>query len=154
MDLTPYLDAVRVDLEAVSGSDEATSAIAERLARALEPSLQLRLLDTLGQAAQELSEQLPNGRGDVRRSGRARALVAVFDEAPAEPIAQEDDGGTARITLRLPESTKTRVERAAGGEGISTNSWLVRAVARGLEQEQQQHRRRRGGNRITGLAKS
>src|SRR6478672_10620897 len=47
MDLTPYLDAVRVDLEAVSGSDEATSAVAERLARALEPSLQLRLLDTL-----------------------------------------------------------------------------------------------------------
>jgi uncharacterized protein (DUF1778 family) len=81
-------------------------------------------------------------------------LVAVFDEAPAEPIAQEDDGGTARITLRLPESIKSRVERAASGEGISTNSWLVRAVVRGLEQGQQQHRRRRGGNRITGLAQS
>ena len=154
MDLTPYLDAVRADLEAVSGSDEATSAVAERLARALEPSLQLRLLDALGQAAQELSEQLPNGRVDVRLSGRDVDLVAVFDEAPAEPIAAEDDGGTARITLRLPESTKTRVERAASGEGISTNSWLVRAVARGLEQEQQQQRRRRVGNRITGLAQS
>ena len=154
MDLTPYLDAVRADLEAVSGSDEATSAVAERLARALEPSLQLRLLDALGQAAQELSEQLPNGRVDVRLSGRDVDLVAVFDEAPAEPIAPEDEGGTARITLRLPESTKTRVERAASGEGISTNSWLVRAVVRGLEQEQQQQRRRRVGNRITGLAQS
>jgi hypothetical protein len=153
MDLTPYLEAVRADLEAVSGSDEATSAVAERLARALEPSLQLRLLDAMGQAAQELGEQLPNGRVDVRLSGRDVDLVAVFDEAPAESIAPED-GGTARITLRLPESTKTRVERAASGEGISTNLWLVRAVVRGLEQEQQQQRRRRVGNRITGLAQS
>ena len=137
----------------MSGSDEATSAVAERLARALEPSLQLRLLDALGQAAQELSDQLANGRVDVRLSGRDVDLVAVFDEAPAEPIAPDDEGGTARITLRLPESTKTRVERAATGEGISTNSWLVRAVVRGLEQEQQQ-RRRRVGNRVTGLAQS
>jgi len=153
MDLTPYLDTVRADLEVVSGSDEATSAVAERLARALEPSLQLRLLDALGQAAQELSEQLPNGRVDVRLSGRDVDLVVAFDEAPAEPIAPDDEGGTARITLRLPENAKTRVERAASGEGISTNSWLVRAVVRGLEQEQQ-HRRRRVGNRITGLAQS
>jgi hypothetical protein len=152
MDLTPYLDAVRADLEAVSGPDEPTAAVAERLARALQPSLQLRLLDALGQATQELSEQLPNGRVDVRLSGRDVDLVVVFDEAPAEPVAPDDDGGTARITLRLPESTKTRVERAASGEGISTNSWLVRAVVRGLEQAQQQ--RRRVGNRITGLAQS
>jgi hypothetical protein len=152
MDLTPYLDAVRADLEAVSGPDEATAAVAERLARALQPSLQLRLLDALGQATQEVSEQLPNGRVDVRLSGRDVDLVVVFDEAPAEPVAPDDDGGTARITLRLPESTKTRVERAASGEGISTNSWLVRAVVRGLEQAQQQ--RRRVGNRITGLAQS
>ena len=90
----------------------------------------------------------------MRLSGRDVDLVVVFDEAPAEPIAPEDDGGTARITLRLPESTKARVERAANGEGISTNSWLVRAVVRGLEQEQHQQRRRRVGNRITGLAQS
>jgi hypothetical protein len=152
MDLTPYLDAVRADLEAVSGPDDATAAVAERLARALQPSLQLRLLDALGQATQEVSEQLPNGRVDVRLSGRDVDLVVVFDEAPAEPIAPEDDSGTARITLRLPESTKTRVERAASGEGISTNSWLVRAVVRALEQAQQH--RRRVGNRITGLAQS
>ncbi len=88
MDLTPYLETVRTDLEAVSGADEATLAVAERLARALEPSLQLRLLEALGQAAQELSEQLPSARVDVRLSGRDVQLVVAFDEAPAEPAAR------------------------------------------------------------------
>jgi hypothetical protein len=152
MDLTPYLEAVRTDLEAVSGPDDATLAVAERLARALEPSLQLRLLDALGQAAQELSEQLPSGRVDVRLSGRDVNLVVVLD-APPEPVV-EDEGGTARITLRLPESVKARVERQAEREGISANSWLVRAVLRGLDQQQHQERRRRVGNRITGMAES
>jgi uncharacterized protein (DUF1778 family) len=150
MDLTPYLEAVRTDMEAVAGSDEATLAVAERLVRALEPSLQLRMLDALGQAAQELSEQLPSGRVDVRLSGRDVHLVVAIDDAPAEPVAAEEEGGTARITLRLPESAKTRVEQQADREGISTNSWLVRAVLRGLEQQ----RRRRVGNRITGMAQS
>lgn len=152
MDLTPYLEAVRADLEAVSGSDESTLAVAERLARALEPSLQLRLLDALGQAAQEMSEQLPAGRVDVRLSGRDVHLVVVFDEAPPQAVAAEEEGGTTRITLRLAESVKTRVEQQADREGISTNSWLVRAVLRGLEQQHQRHRR--VGNRITGLAQS
>lgn len=154
MDLTPYLESVRTDLEAVSGSDEATLAVAERLIRALEPSLQLRLLDALGQAAQELSEQLPSGRVDVRLSGRDVHLVVAFEEAPTEPVAAEEEGSTARITLRLPESAKARVEQQADREGVSTNSWLVRAIMRGLEQRQHEQRRRRVGNRITGLAQS
>ena len=153
MDLTPYLESVRSDLEAVAGSDEATLAVADRLARALEASLQLRMLDALGQAAQELGEQLPSGRIDVRLSGRDVHLVLAGDEPvlPEPPV--EDEGGTARITLRLPESVKTRVEEQATREGISTNSWLTRAVTRGLDQQQHQ-RQRRVGNRITGLAQS
>ena len=155
MDLTPHIDAVRADLEAVAGSDEATLAVAERLVRALEPSLQLRLLDAIGQASQELSEQLPAGRVDVRLAGRDAQLVVVFDEAPAQPFTAEDERGTARITLRLPESIKARVEQRADGEGVSTNTWLIRAIDRGLEQERhQQQRRRLEGNRITGVAES
>ena len=155
MDLTPYLEAVRADLEAVAGSDEATLAIADRLARALEASLQLRMLDALGQAAQELGEQLPSGRVDVTLSGRDVHLVLAGDELAPETSTVEDDGGTARITLRLPESVKVRVEQQATNEGISANAWLVRAVTRGLEaQQQHQQRQRRVGNRITGLAQS
>ena len=49
-----------------------------------------------------------------------------------------------RLTLRMPESLKERVESAAAREGISTNSWLVRTISQGLE------RRPKFGNRITG----
>jgi hypothetical protein len=153
MDLTPYLEAVRADLEAVVGSDDATVAVAERLVRALEPSLQLRLLESLGQAAQELNEQLPSGRIDVRLSGGDVHFVFAGEEPPVEPPSEDnDDGRTARITLRLPEVVKVRVEQQANREGISTNAWLARAVGRGLDQQQQQ--RRRVGSRIQGMAQS
>ncbi len=153
MDLTPYLEAVRADLEAVSGSDDATVAVAERLVRALEPSLQLRLLEALGQAAQELNEQLPSGRIDVRLAGRDVHLAFAGDEASVDaPPEDDDDGRTARITLRLPEVVKTRVEQQANREGMSTNAWLARAVGRGLDQQRQQ--RRRVGSRIQGMARS
>ena len=155
MDLTPYLEAVRSDLEAVAGSDDATVAVAERLVRALEASLQLRLLEALGQAAQELNEQLPSGRIDVRLAGRDVHLAFAGDESPEDASPEDDDDGrTARITLRLPEVVKVRVEQEANREGISTNAWLARAVKIGLDQEQQQRRRRRVGNRIQGMAQS
>jgi hypothetical protein len=149
MDVSPYLAAVRTDLEAIAGSDEATLAVGERLARALEPSLQLRLLEALGQAAQELSEQLPSGRIEVRLAGQDVSLSYAGEE-PADAPHQEEESGAARVTLRLPESLKVRVEQQANREAMSTNAWLVRAVARGLEQRQ----RRRAGNRIIGMAQS
>ena len=38
-----------------------------------------------------------------------------------------------RINLRMPDHLKARVEQAAGSEGLSVNSWLVRAAANALE---------------------
>ncbi|KAB2350129.1 toxin-antitoxin system HicB family antitoxin [Actinomadura rudentiformis] len=52
--------------------------------------------------------------------------------APAAPSAAEE-GGTARMTLRLPEHLKLRVEEAAGRQGISVNAWLVRAISAAFE---------------------
>src|SRR4249920_1940323 len=66
MDLGPHLDAIRGDLEALAGSDEAVGAALARLGRPLEASLQLRLLDALGEASSELAEQLPAGHVEVR----------------------------------------------------------------------------------------
>jgi hypothetical protein len=148
MEITPHVEAIRGDLEAVAAGDQATLAVAERLARALDSSLQLRLLDALGQAALELSDQLPSGHVDVRLAGRDVQLVVVGDETPSAPPAEDE--GTARLTLRMPEGLKSRVESASAREGISTNAWLVRAVSRGLDQQP----RRRIGNRVTGFAQS
>ena len=56
----------------------------------------------------------------------------------------------ARITLRLPETLKGAVEAAAGREGVSTNTWIVRTLRRGLDPRP----RGRTGNRIQGFARS
>jgi hypothetical protein len=44
----------------------------------------------------------------------------------------DDDGGTWRVTLRLPEHLRARVDVAARGDGLSVNAWLVRAVSAAL----------------------
>ncbi len=152
MDLAPHTDAIRSDLEGAAAGDEAAQAVAERLARSLDASIHLRLLDLVGEAALELSEQLPVGHVEVRLAGRDVRLVLVGDAGPAEPTSPppDEDGGTARLTLRMPEGLKGRVESAADREGVSTNAWLVRAVSRALDTAP----RRRSGNRLTGFAQS
>jgi hypothetical protein len=143
-----FLGSIRGDLQAVSQGDEVAADVAERLGHALESSLQLRLFDVLGQAALELSEQLPSGHVEVRLAGRDVQLVHVSDAPVEAGPAPGDEGGTARLTLRMPDALKAKVEDAAGREGISTNAWLVRAVTSGLERSP----RRRVGSRVTGFA--
>jgi HicB family len=153
MDLRPHLDAILGDLEALAGSDEATAATLERLARPLEASVQIRLLDVLGEASLELGEQLTAGHVEVRVAGRDARLVYVGAPetvAPAEPA--EDEGETTRLTLRMSDSLKTAVEAAATTDGVSVNAWLVRAVKGALDRPPQ--RMRASGNRIKGYARS
>ncbi len=153
MDTTPFLEAIRGDLQAVTAGDESAAVVAERLSRALESSLQLRLLDAMGEAALELSDQLPSGHVEVRLAGRDVQLVVVDAAEPEpEPAGRDDDGGTARLTLRMPDTLKGRLEHAAASEGISTNAWLVRAITRTLERPS--GGKRRIGSRITGYAQS
>jgi uncharacterized protein (DUF1778 family) len=154
MDLGPHLEAILGDLEALAGSDEATAANLERLSRPLEASIQIRLLDVLGEASLELGEQLSAGHVEVRVAGRDARLVYVGAPEAAEPPREpaEDEGETARLTLRMPDSLKTAVESAAAAEGLSVNAWLVAAVKRALDRPPQ--RRRSTGNRIRGYARS
>lgn len=150
MELTTHSDAIRSDLELLAGSDEAEQVAAERISRGLESPLHLRLLDLLGQAALELSDQLPGGHVEVRLSGRDVQLVFVSEELATTSSAADDEAGTARLTLRMPEPTKAAVEAAAGAEGLSTNAWLVRAVRNELGRGRGRHGR--FGSRLTGFA--
>ena len=153
METAGYVHAIQADLAAAAGlGDEATAEAGRRLSLAVESSLHLRLLDLLTEVAADLSVQLSSGRVDVRLAGREPQLVVVEDEpaeAPAAPAGE--DGETARITLRLPEGLKAHAEAAAAREGVSTNTWLVRAVARALEPRTT---RIRTGNRLQGYAQS
>jgi HicB family len=133
MQIDGYVQALREDLARVAAvGDESTARAAELLAVALESALGRRLLEAIGEAALELSSQLDDGRVEVRFAGGDPELVLVRDEeaAPAEPA---DEAFTARITLRLPESLKARLEAHAAREGVSVNTWLVQALTRHSE---------------------
>jgi hypothetical protein len=165
MDLSPYVDQLRRELLAAAevGGDEAR-ALAERLTAPLEASLRLALLSALSTATEEITAQLAPGEVDVRlRGGDVGFVVTVpdpSDERPDEgsvadqPAPDADEGTTSRITLRLPENLKTRVEDAAGNEGFSVNTWLVRAVTRALGSDasggSDRRRGRRSGQQYSG----
>jgi hypothetical protein len=149
MQMAHHLHAIQEDLAAAAAlsADEPTAEAARRLSQALGSSLHLRLLDIVSEAAADLSAALP-GRIEVRLAGRDPELVYVDDaEEPTATTPGTDDAFTARITLRLPESLKVQIDVAASREGVSTNSWIVRALARGLES-----RPVRSGRRLTGFA--
>src|SRR5690349_12771231 len=133
MQIDGYVNALREDLARVAAvGDESTARAAELLAVALESALGRRLLEALGEAALELNAQLEDGRVEVRFAGGDPELVLVRDEAEVA-VEAADEAFTARITLRLPESLKARLDAAAVQHGVSVNTWLVQALQRQLE---------------------
>jgi hypothetical protein len=130
MQIDGYVQALREDLVRVAAvGDESTARSAELLAVALESAIGRRLLEALGEAALELNAQLQDGRVEVRFAGSDPELVYVRDEETS-PAEQADEAFTARITLRLPESLKARLETSAAREGVSVNTWLVQVLSR------------------------
>jgi len=133
MQIDGYVQALREDLARVAAvGDESTARAAELLSVALEASAGRRLLEALGEAALELNGQLDSGRVEVRFAGGDPELVYVRDEEAA-PAEQADEAFTARITLRLPETLKNRLDGAASQSGVSVNTWLVQVLVRALE---------------------
>src|SRR2546423_1317297 len=132
MDLGHHADAFRNELVSLAGlGDEHVAAAAERLSDVLGPALRVRLLEVLAETALEINSQLPAGHVEVRLAGQEPSLVYVEQEGEAQAPAVED-GLAARITLRLPDSLKAALEQAAARDGVSVNTWLVKALARAL----------------------
>jgi len=152
MDLDPYVDTLRheIALAARSAGPEAES-LAERLSAPLESATRLVLQEAISDAAQEISRDLAPGSVDVRLRGRDLGFVvdrgprdrdtsgtdtqawppvapSVPASAPQDAAGREGDAGTARITVRLPETLKSQVEAAAEREGVSVNAYLVRTL--------------------------
>ena len=132
MDITAHVAGIGDALEAIAGDDEASQAVASRMATALAPALQLQVLDLLGEVALEVSEQIPDGRLDLQLAGRDAVLVYRADPATDRSAPVDDGSETSRLTLRMPDSLKSAIEAAAETEGVSTNAWLVGAARRGL----------------------
>ena len=162
MELSPYVaDLQRQLVEAAeTGSDEAR-AVAERLAGGLDAAARLVLLDALSAAAGEITVDLAPGSVDVRLRGREVEFVVTHAPAEADGDDQAasavdlDEVSTSRTTLRLPDALKARVDEAAAADGLSVNSWLVRAIASALQPRQRRSTQRtlRTGDNFTGWAR-
>ncbi len=155
MELEPHVDRLREQLAiaAEAGGDEAR-ALAQRLAAPLDAAIRLMLLDALEIATAEITRELAPGSVELRLRGGDPEFVVTpvpADRASAAPAGMPDareefagpgsaavatgsgERGVARINLRLPEQLKTRVEQAADREGLSINTWLVRAAATAVD---------------------
>ena len=153
MQIDGYIQALREDLVRVASlGDETTSRAAELLSVAIEASLARRLQDVLAEAALELNAQLDAAHVEVRIAGRDPELVLVREDGSiSEPV---DEAFSARITLRLPESLKQRIESAAAREGGSVNTWLVQALQRSVESKSHRSISSGSRNRLTGYGRS
>jgi hypothetical protein len=169
MDLTAYVDSLRQELAvAAEAGGEDARALAERLTAPLESAVRLALLEALSAAADEITRDLAPGSVEVRLRGRdpdfvvtpppaepapaavpqgglRNALAGAIEvtmgvRPPAASAEPDDSGGTSRITLRLPEHLKPRIDEAANRMGLSVNAWLVRAVSAALGQPEGQTR--------------
>ncbi|SDR91992.1 hypothetical protein SAMN04489860_0382 [Paraoerskovia marina] len=168
MDLSRYVSDLqdRLDTAAeATGSD--AQELARRLTAPLDAAVRLVLLDALSEAASEISAELAPGSVDLRlRAGDPEFVVTSPDASPpVQPTVSHDldpapvtdapdlePGTTSRTTLRLPDHLKSRAESAAARDGVSVNTWLVRAVGAALEQPSPVPAAtdRRGANRLTG----
>jgi hypothetical protein len=149
MNLSPYIESVRAGVtNASSLADEHTQQVAERLGTAIESSTRLALIEALSDAASTLSAELaptsvelrmaggdPEFAVSIPASGPEPRLLLPESEMTAEPddnVSDLEDEPLVRITLRLPQSVKAKVDEMADADGISTNAWLVGAVTDAL----------------------
>ena len=148
MELTPYVDAVRRGVQdAAVLADDHTRQVAERLGAGVRSAARLALIEALADAASEISVELAPGSVDLRMQGAEPTFVVSLPPAPAadvtvlqpgaeptpvDPSAADGDEQQARVSLRLPQSVKDKVDEHADAEGVSTNTWLLHRVLEAL----------------------
>lgn len=145
MNLDPYLTSVLADLDrATTLADEQTREVAARVASAVEPALRLALVHALSDAAATITSELTDAAVVVRMEGRDPVLSVHRAEAappvpptPPAPLVtpampEVEDGETARVTVRLPQSLKAQLDRLAVEADQSLNTWIVQALRRAV----------------------
>ncbi len=144
------VEGLRADVISVGElGDDTVAEVAERIAELLARSVPGRILDLLSDAAAELSAELPEGRVEIRVAGDDVDLAFVEDERDTSGPARDGTPGgelAARITLRLNEGLKNRVEEGAARDGVSVNTYIVRTLERGASAQ----RIKGGRNRLQG----
>lgn len=127
MQISWFTETLRADLEAVGamGSEKAMK-VADRMITVTLPLARARMLEGLSMGLAELAGVLEIDRIDLHVSGDDVTFVPTHAAEPA-PVA--DTGAEqARFSLRLPDELKAKLDARADAEGVSTNTWIVRAL--------------------------
>lgn len=148
---------VRRGIEAAAAlGDERTQQIAGSLGDAAAAAVRLALIETATATAQEATAALlaTEGLAPVEVSVQVDAeqtsvRVTALSDAPEPAGDPSGSDAAARISLRLSDSLKQDIEAAAAREGVSVNTWLVRAAQAGV-QRPTAGRGRNGAQRISG----
>ncbi len=131
--------------------DDTVADVAERIAALLGRSAPGRILDVLSDAAAELTAELGAGHVEVRVAGDDVDLRYVDDGPSMAPRGTEGEADlSSRITLRLSEQLKSRVEEGAAAERMSVNTYILRLLERGVSSNGSGGGGRRVGNRLRG----
>lgn len=163
MELSAYTSKLRRELASITrfaGDDVARAA--ELLTEALDSSVRLTLLEVLSAAAADITARLGDTVVEVRLTDGEPTFVVMTglpedDYGPATAGAGDQEPGTARLTLRLGDQLKSRIEAAAARDGVSVNTWMVRAASQAVDpggRRRQPAGRWGPGQRITGYARS
>jgi uncharacterized protein (DUF1778 family) len=137
MQLQPHITEVQEQLRAAAAlGDDRAQQVAQALATAAAPAVRLAVLHALAGAADEITAALLDYPGSpavtVRLDGDEVAVEVHATSAPAidaEEPRRDEGEATARISLRLTEALKSEIDAAAEQDGVSVNTWLVRAAS-------------------------
>ncbi len=138
MDLDHHVRQWGDQLAAVTAlADDRTRDITAALTGAGAAAARLVLLEALSEAAGEVTEALLDAPGSPTVSLRldgSRVFLDVSVATPAEAaaVAGDDGDASARVTVRMPERIKTDLDHAADRDGVSVNTWIVRALTGAL----------------------
>jgi hypothetical protein len=165
MQVDQYVIQVQTQLAAAAAlGDDATRATADTLAAAAEPAVRLALLGAVSAAANEITAALLDSPTAPVVAVRIEGDDLRVDVRPSEPDEREvqvavgapdDSDNTSRISLRLPEPLKGRIEAAARSDGVSVNTWILQTASNGLSGSGRRGRRTPAweagnGQRLTG----
>jgi predicted HicB family RNase H-like nuclease len=139
MQLDRHIAQVQEQLRAAAAlGDDRARQVADVLATAAAPAVRLAVLGALTEAADEITSALLDFPGSpavgVRLDADQLAVDVHVNQAAAEADEPRRDEGepSARISLRLTETLKADIDAAAEEEGVSVNTWLVRAATAAL----------------------
>ncbi len=139
MQFDSHLSRVHEQLVAVAAlGDERTREIADALTTAVVPTVRLALIDVVSEVSDEITAALldyPASPAVAVRIDSNEVAVSVRAVATADDggLARHADGEmSARISLRVTDSLKADIDAAAASDGVSVNTWLVRAAGSAL----------------------